>query len=113
MIWYFAIPFTFGIILISCIISWVLSSITGLSYIPGCELVVLGTTIWAAIDSKKLEFKKYKSAISYGPVVMFLVIGFLWIIAFPWYLHVRYKIKNGLAELKSNQLDQKTENLVN
>jgi len=109
MIWYFAIPFTIGIMVVSFFVSGVLSSLTGF-YIPVFELVILGTLVWAAIDSKNLEFKKYKSAISYGPVVMFLVIGFLWIIAFPWYLHVRYKIKNGLADLKSKELDQETEN---
>jgi len=74
MIWYFAIPFTFGILTISCLISSVLSSVAGL-YIPVCELVILGTLIWAAFDSKKLELKKYKSGISYGPVAIFFLIA--------------------------------------
>jgi len=62
--------------------------------------IVLATGIWAAIDSSKIQLKRYKSGISYGPVVLFLGFVFLWIIAFPWYLILRYKIKTGTAVLK-------------
>ncbi len=62
--------------------------------------IVLGTGIWAAIDSSKIKLKRYKSGISYGPVVLFLCFVFLWIVAFPWYLILRYKIKTGTAVLK-------------
>jgi len=62
--------------------------------------IVLGTGIWAAIDSSKIQLKRYKSGISYGPVVIFLCFAFLWIVAFPWYLIMRYKIKTGTAVLK-------------
>jgi membrane protein YdbS with pleckstrin-like domain len=62
--------------------------------------MVLGTALWAAIDSSKIQLKRYKSGISYGPVVLFIAIVFLWIIGFPWYLAMRYKIKTGTAVLK-------------
>lgn len=62
--------------------------------------IVLGTGIWAAIDSSKIQLKRYKSGISYGPVVLFFCFVFLWIVAFPWYLIFRYKIKTGTAVLK-------------
>jgi hypothetical protein len=62
--------------------------------------IVFATAIWAAIDSSKIQLKRYKSGISYGPVVLFLGFAFLWIVAFPWYLLLRYKIKTGTAVLK-------------
>lgn len=62
--------------------------------------IVFGTGFWAAVDSTKIQLKRYKSGISYGPVVVFLVIVFVWIVAFPWYLILRYKIKTGTAILK-------------
>jgi hypothetical protein len=63
-------------------------------------IMVLGTALWAAIDSSRLQLKRYKSGISYGPVVLFIACALLWIIGFPWYLSVRYRIKAGTAVLK-------------
>ena len=59
-----------------------------------------GTALWAAIDSSKIQLKRYKSGISYGPFVLFIGVAFLWIVGFPWYLSMRYKIKTGTAVLK-------------
>ncbi|MFZ0826008.1 MAG: hypothetical protein WAO02_01165 [Verrucomicrobiia bacterium] len=72
------------------------------------QIMILGTALWAAIDSSKIQLKRYKSGISYGPVVIFLCFVFLWIVAFPWYLIVRNKIKAGTATLK----DEVTKNAV-
>jgi hypothetical protein len=63
-------------------------------------IMVLGTALWAASDSSKLQFKRYKSGISYGPVVLFIACTLLWIVGFPWYLSMRHKIKSGTAVLK-------------
>jgi hypothetical protein len=63
-------------------------------------VMVLITAIWTAIDSSKIQLKRYKSGISYGPVVLFFGVVLLWIIAFPWYLIVRHKILTGTAVLK-------------
>jgi hypothetical protein len=63
--------------------------------------MILGTAIWAAIDSSKIKLKCYKSGISYGPVALFFAIALLWLIGFPWYLAMRYKIKTGKAILKN------------
>jgi len=62
--------------------------------------MVLGTALWAAIDSSKLQLKRYKSGTSYGPVVLFFACALLWIVGFPWYLAMRYKTKIGTAVLK-------------
>lgn len=77
----------------------------GLSGAVGFDLtwiMILGTALWAAVDSKKISLKEYKSELSYSPIVLFLAVALLWIAGFPWYLHVRYKIKNGLAKLKES-----------
>lgn len=63
-------------------------------------VLVLGTAAWAAIDSSKLDLKKYKTGIAYSPVVLFIAVALLWIIGFPWYLVVRDQIKAGTLPLK-------------
>lgn len=64
--------------------------------------MVLATSLWAALDSSKIQLKRYKSGISYGPVVLFLACALLWVVGFPWYLVMRYKIKTGAAILKES-----------
>ncbi len=63
-------------------------------------IMVIGTALWAAVDSAKIHLKRYESGISYGPVVLLFGFVLLWFIAFPWYLIVRHKIKTGTAILK-------------
>jgi len=68
-------------------------------------LMVLGTSLWVAIDSRKVGLGKYKccSAISTNLVALFIECYFFWAIVFPWYLSKRYKIKNNLAQLKEGK----------
>ncbi len=63
-------------------------------------IMVLGSALWVAMDSSKVQLKRYKSGISYGPVVLFFACALLWIVGFPWYLAMRYRIKEGTAILK-------------
>ena len=93
MKWYLGIPLAVAIAIITI-------SISGTIGFNLVAIMVIATGIWAAIDSNNIELRKYKSGISYRPVVIFFLFFLLWIAAFPWYLHIRYKIKNGLAELK-------------
>ena len=62
--------------------------------------MVIGTSLWAAFNSSKLEITRYKSRIAARPVVFFLGCCLLWIVVFPWYLSLRQRIKRGVAELK-------------
>lgn len=62
--------------------------------------VVLGSSIWASVDSSAIQLHRYRSGIALKPFVLFLACLLLWIVAFPWYLSVRYRIKNGQAVLK-------------
>ena len=66
------------------------------------RIMVLGTSLWATIDSSKIQLKRYKSGISHGPVLLFVGCALLWIVGFPWYLIMRYKIKTGTATLKDS-----------
>jgi hypothetical protein len=56
--------------------------------------------LWAAIDSSRIQLRRYRSGISCGPVVLFIGCAALWIVVFPWYLALRQKIKTGTAVLK-------------
>ena len=62
--------------------------------------MILASGLWAAIDSSKIQLRKYPSGISYHPVILFLAVSLLWVFGFPWYLAVRYKIKKGLLAPK-------------
>jgi hypothetical protein len=88
-----AILFTIGLFAACTVLS-------RLIHFPLVWIMVLGTALWAAIDSSKIQLKRYKSGISYRPFILFIAIAFLWIIGFPWYLAMRYKIKTGTAVLK-------------
>jgi hypothetical protein len=62
--------------------------------------MIVGTSVWVGIDSAKMRLQKYQSGISYGPVILGVLCSLCWIIGFPWYLSMRYKIRTGKARLK-------------
>jgi hypothetical protein len=64
-------------------------------------LLVLLTSLWAAIDSKKIGLHRYKVGVSAGPAVLFSLCYLLWVFVFPWYLWARFKIKAGEAVQKT------------
>ena len=88
-----AILLTIGLIVTSVAISTIVS-------FDVTWIMILLTSLWAAVDSSKLQLKRYKSGIAYGPVVLFVGCTLLWIVGFPWYLIMRYRIKTGTAILK-------------
>lgn len=69
------------------------------------SLMVLVTAVWASICSNILEFRKYKSGMSYHPVTVLLVNLLFWAVAFPWFLTVRDNVKDGTATLKDEFRD--------
>jgi hypothetical protein len=71
-----------------------------LTGINGLGLLVVGTSVWAGIDSSKLHLRRYQSGISYGPVALGILCAMFWIVGFPWYLSMRYKIRTGTARLR-------------
>ena len=83
---------------------WILESLFAIRFgnavVPVAIFLNAGMALWAAIDSSKIQLRLYKSGIACHPVVLFFGIALLWIIGFPWYLSMRYKIKTGTAILK-------------
>jgi hypothetical protein len=91
-----AILLTIGIALIELLFAIKI----GNALVPVGIFLNAGMALWAANDSTKIHLRLYKSGIACHPVVLFFGIACLWIIGFPWYLSVRYKIKTGTAILK-------------
>jgi hypothetical protein len=78
-------------------ICWWIAAWTGLNVF---FLLVVGTSVWAGVDSAEIHLKRYQSGISYRPVALGLLCSMFWIVAFPWYLSMRYKIRTGTAHLR-------------
>lgn len=94
-----AILFTLGLYIITLTIGTILF---GKDAAMAIFIMIIVSSIWVAKDSKKINLINYKSGISYSPIWLGILCFFLWIIAFPWYLIVRYKITHSLAKLKDN-----------
>jgi hypothetical protein len=62
--------------------------------------LVVGTSVWAGIDSARIHLRRYQSGISYGPVVLGILCSMFWVVGFPWYLSMRHKIIIGTARLR-------------
>jgi len=60
-------------------------------------LILLGSSIWASLDSIKL--KRYRTGLP-GPVVLFIGFVVMWIVYFPSYLAKRYAVQDGRIPLK-------------
>jgi hypothetical protein len=88
-----ALLFTIGLIL-AC------SAILAFTHLNLFIPLVVGTSVWAGIDSEKFHLRRYQSGISYSPVVLGILCSGLWIVAFPWYLSIRHKIITGAARLR-------------
>ena len=88
-----AILLTVGLI-IAC--GW-LVAVTDINlFVP----MIVGTSVWAGIDSSRLRMRRYQSGISYSPVVLGILCSMFWIVGFPWYLSMRHKILTGKARLR-------------
>jgi hypothetical protein len=62
--------------------------------------MIVGTSVWVGIDSSRIHLARYKSGISYQPTTLGILCSFFWIVAFPWYLSTRHKIRSGRASLR-------------
>jgi hypothetical protein len=88
-----AILFTVGLI-IGC------GFLVAFAHINVFVPMVVGTSVWAGIDSSRLHLRRYRSGISYSPVVLGILCSMFWIVGFPWYLSMRHKILTGAARLR-------------
>lgn len=62
---------------------------------PLIVLVIFATSIWAAVDSARLDLREYKTWIGLHPLVLFNAMYLLWFVLFPWYLVIRSRIRAG------------------
>ena len=89
MVWLSSLAVTFGLMVIGMYAPE-----------PTMLVIVIGSAIWASIDSQKIALIKYKTTASNGPVVILIAIVVMWIVFFPWYLIARGNILNGTTVLK-------------
>jgi hypothetical protein len=78
----------------AAVLAMLVQRLTGL---PVVVVVIVGSALWAAWDSSKLEFSRYKGGNS--PLVLLLGIMALWLLGLPWYLAKRYQVKRGAIPL--------------
>lgn len=62
---------------------------------PVAILTVFGTSIWAAIDSFRIDLQAYRTRIALHPMILFNLMYLFWVPLFPWYLVVRARIVAG------------------
>lgn len=67
----------------------------------GLLAVLIGSSIWVGWDSTKIGLRKYHSTLSHGPIMLAWLCVQFWLLVFPWYLVLKYKINHGQAELAS------------
>jgi hypothetical protein len=75
------------------------------AHLPIMLVIVLGTALWAAVDSANLELHKYNGGVGH-PIVVFIVIVLIWIIFFPLYLVTRSRCLAGQLTLKKKYREQ-------
>lgn len=73
---------------------------------PISSLVVLLSAIWVYKDAKKFDTKKYKSNLGMSPFALGFWTFILWVIFFPGYLWLRYRIKNNLVPIREKYKTQ-------
>ncbi|MGA2542785.1 MAG: hypothetical protein ABSG78_14650 [Verrucomicrobiota bacterium] len=64
-------------------------------------ILIVSTSVWVGIDSWQVHLARYQSGISYQPITLGILCSLFWIVAFPWYLSMRQKIRSGRARLRS------------
>lgn len=90
----FAIPFAVLLIVVATALAQPLQA----PVLP--TFVVIGTAIWVYFDAKKHDLERYRTGLI-APEVVAIGCILLYIVAFPWYLSTRHKIRNGQMPLKN------------
>jgi hypothetical protein len=68
---------------------------------PVAILTVFATSIWAAIDSFRIDLQGYRTRIALHPMILFNLMYLFWVPLFPWYLVVRARIIAGTLPRKA------------
>ena len=54
----------------------------------------------AAFDSMHIDLRRYKTGLSYGPAVLFMVSALVWPFVIIWYFIIRVRIARGTMPLR-------------
>ena len=69
--------------------------ISAIIYIVAFYGFIIGSSAWVAYDSSKINIQHYSTGLSYKPRLLFFLALVSWCISVPWYLVLRYRIKQG------------------
>jgi uncharacterized membrane protein YciS (DUF1049 family) len=84
----------------SVVLVVVAAQVENSTHVPAVWLLILGSAAWAAWDSTQIHIREFKTTMAVTPIVLGLGIVVLWIVFFPWYLAVRYRIGQGTQPRK-------------
>jgi hypothetical protein len=68
---------------------------------PVAILTVFGTSVWAALDSFRIDLQAYRTRIALHPMILFNLMYLFWVPLFPWYLIIRARIIGGTLPRKA------------
>lgn len=91
-----AVPTSGAVYFIASLLAAILSLFAGPG---GTAILIIGTAIWVAVDAGKHQLSRYQNGLG-GPIGASLACVLLWIVAFPWYLAVRSRIRAGVQPVK-------------
>lgn len=92
-----ATPTSGGLFFLMAVALFILSVFLGSA---STIIMVLGTSIWVALDASKHKLAEYQNGLG-GPVGACPGSVLLWIVVFPWYLAVRSRIRAGVQPVKA------------
>lgn len=79
--------------------------VSALVYFDLTWILIWVTSLWAGIDSAKLELNRYKLGFSCRPAALFCLCALLWIFIFPWYLLMIRAIGDGSSLLNPSRAE--------
>jgi hypothetical protein len=87
-------------IILPCVLVWFFNRVAAHLI---ATVAIVGTSLWVALDSARLNVSKYKSQVAAHPFVLFTACVGLWPVVFPVYLVTRSRIRAGLVQEQENQ----------
>ncbi len=68
--------------------------------------ILLITSIWAAVDVRRMKFSNYRVTYPYGPIGSFFFHILLWFFAFPWFFSTWLDIRSGIVKERREAPDE-------
>ncbi|HVP59608.1 MAG TPA: hypothetical protein VMT11_03570 [Myxococcaceae bacterium] len=84
-----------GVVALSLMALAAAAAVQQLTGVPTGRLMVIASSGWAAFDSMRLRFRHHRDCEAYHPLIVYLLVGQLWPVTFPYYLLLRRRIRRG------------------